>query len=548
MQLKQLLFGALLCAPFLASAQDAHPPQNWFNMDQSADGFQGVSTDKTYRELLKDRKGQTVVVAIIDSGVDIEHEDLKDVIWVNEDEIAGNGIDDDRNGYVDDVNGWNFIGGKNGNVGADQLEITRIVKYLGDKYENRNVDALKGKEKKEYAQYLELKETVDKARTKAEASLAQYSGIVDGLNAIKREAGKEDLTKAELMAFESSDEKVAQMAKGMGSRLEDGQTLNDMLDQLQPAIDYFDGQANAMYNVDFDGRSVVGDNYLDSREIGYGNNDVEGPDALHGTHVAGIVAAVRNNDVGMNGVADNVRIMSIRTVPDGDERDKDVANAIRYAVDNGASIINMSFGKGYSWDKEVVDDAVKYARKNDVLLVHAAGNSSQDNDSTDNFPNDSYEKGGFLFFGKKSADNWIEVGALDPNDGKPARFSNYGKTNVDVFAPGVEIYATVPDDEYQWLQGTSMASPVVAGVAAVLRSYFPELTAEQTKDIIEATVVPNTAMVKKPGSGDKVPFTDLSKTGGVVNTYKAVQKAMQTKGKKKLTPAQKAMMKDTVTP
>ena len=548
MQMKSLLLGAFLAAPFVLSAQDAHPPQNWFNMDQSADGFQGVSTDKTYRELLKDRQGQTVVVAIIDSGVDIEHEDLKDVIWVNEDEIPNNGIDDDNNGYVDDVNGWNFIGGKEGNVGADQLEITRLVKFYGDKYEGRDVSSLKGKEKKEYNRYLELQKKVDEARTKALTSLAQFSGIVESLNAIKKEAGKDDLTKAELMAFESDDEKLNQMAKGMAGRLEDGQSINTMLEQLQPALDYYGGQANAMYNVDFDGRSVVGDNYLNSREMGYGNNDVEGPDALHGTHVAGIVAAVRNNDVGMNGVADNVRIMSIRTVPDGDERDKDVANAIRYAVDNGASIINMSFGKGYSWDKEVVDDAVKYARKNDVLLVHAAGNSSQDNDNTDNFPNDAYEKGGFLFFGKKSADNWIEVGALDPNDGKPARFSNYGKANVDVFAPGVEIYATVPDDEYQWLQGTSMASPVVAGVAAVLRSYFPELTAEQTKEIIEATVVPSNAMVKKPGSGDKVPFSELSKTGGVVNTYKAVQKAMQTKGKKKLTPAQKAAMKDTVTP
>ena len=548
MQLKQLLFGALLAAPFVASAQDNHPPQNWFLMDQAADGFQGVSAEKTYQELLKDRKGQTVVVAIIDSGVDIEHEDLKDVVWVNEDEIPDNGIDDDRNGYVDDVHGWNFIGGQNGNVSADQLEITRIVKFLGDKYANRDTDKLKRKERKEYEQYLKLKETVDKARTKAQASLAQFEGITESLNSIKKTAGKDDLTKAELAAFESDDEKLTQMAKGMASRLEEDQTVNDLLDQIQPALDYYSGQANAMYNVDFDGRSVVGDNYADSRETGYGNNDVEGPDALHGTHVAGIVAATRGNGIGMDGVADNVRIMSIRTVPDGDERDKDVANAIRYAVDNGASIINMSFGKGYSWDKEVVDDAVKYARKNDVLLVHAAGNSSQDNDSTDNFPNDGYEKGGFLFFGKKSADNWLEVGALDPNDGKPARFSNYGKANVDVFAPGVEIYATVPDDEYQWLQGTSMASPVVAGVAAVLRSYFPELTAEQTKEIIESTVVRSDAMVKKPGSGDEVKFSDLSKTGGVVNTYKAVQKAMQTKGKKKLTPAQRARLKDNVTP
>ena len=548
MQLKNLLFGALLAAPMALVAQDAHPPQNWFHMDQSADGYQGVSADKAYQELLKDRKGQTVVVAIIDSGVDIEHEDLKDVIWVNEDEIPGNGIDDDRNGYVDDVNGWNFIGGKNGNVSADQLEITRIVAYLGKKYENRNVATLKGKEKKEYAQYLKLKETVDENYEKAKSRYEQYATIMEGIQNLQKAVGKEEATAADLNGHTFEDKDLEKMAKGMAGRLGEDGTLADMAGQLEGALAYFKGQSEAMYNVDFDGRSVVGDNYEDSRETGYGNNDVEGPDALHGTHVAGIVAASRDNGVGMNGVADNVKIMSIRTVPDGDERDKDVANAIRYAVDNGASIINMSFGKGYKWDKEVVDDAVKYAAKNDVLLVHAAGNSSQDNDSTDNFPNDTYEKGGFLFFGKKVADNWIEVGALDPNDGKPATFSNYGKANVDVFAPGVEIYATVPGDEYQWLQGTSMASPVVAGVAAMLRSYFPELTAKQVKEIIEGTVVPNTAMVKKPGSADQVPFTDLSKTGGVVNSYKAVKKAMTTKGKKKLTPAQKALMKDTVTP
>jgi subtilisin family serine protease len=277
---------------------------------------------------------------------------------------------------------------------------------------------------------------------------------------------------------------------------------------------------------------------MDSSEKYYGNNDVDGPDALHGTHVAGIVAASRNNGIGMDGVANNVQIMSVRTVPNGDERDKDVANAIRYAVDNGAKIINMSFGKGYSWDKEVVDKAVKYAEKNDVLLVHAAGNSSQNNDLTDNFPNDGYDRKGFFkFLKKKKADNWLEIGALsyNTNDELAAPFSNYGVDEVDLFAPGMAIYATVPDDQYRNLQGTSMAAPVVAGVAALLRSYFPTLSAEDVIDILMTTTTQIDQEVYIPGDKEnKVPFSTLSKSGGTVNAYKAFLKAMQVKGVRNL--------------
>ena len=253
--------------------------------------------------------------------------------------------------------------------------------------------------------------------------------------------------------------------------------------------------------------------------------------------MAGIIAAVRDNDLGIKGVANNVRIMSVRAVPDGDERDKDVANAIIYAVDNGASIINMSFGKGFSWDKEVVDKAVKYAAKKDVLLVHAAGNSSQNTDEEDNFPNDRYEKRGW--FRKKMAKNWLEIGALSwkPGENAVASFSNYAKGNVDLFAPGHQINSTTPDQNYQSLSGTSMAAPVTAGVAAVLRSYFPSLTAEQVKEIMMTTVTPVTQKVKKPGHKDGdalVEFSSLSKSGGVVNAYLAVKKAMTVKGKKKV--------------
>ena len=310
----------------------------------------------------------------------------------------------------------------------------------------------------------------------------------------------------------------------------------DLNEQIQEGVDYYESKVKYQYNTDLDTRAdIVKDDPNNSYERNYGNNDVKGPDAMHGTHVAGIIAAVRNNNLGMKGVADNVRIMAVRCVPDGDERDKDVANSIIYAVDNGAQVINMSFGKGYSWDKEAVDKAVKYAMKHDVLLVHAAGNDGKDNDGAhDNFPTAKFAKAGC--FQPKKAKNWIEVGALSWKKGEDAvaSFSNYGQKNVDLFAPGVDIYSTTPDGKYKNLSGTSMASPVTAGVAAVIRSYFPELTAEQVKECLEKSAVKQDYKVKKPGSEEKVAFSTLSRTGGVVNVYEAVKLAGQMKGKKKI--------------
>lgn len=522
---------------------------NWFH-DDPAEGKMGVSTDRTYNTLLKDRASQTVVVAIIDSGMDIEHEDLSDNIWVNVDEIPDNGIDDDKNGYIDDVNGWNFIGGPNGkNVGPDTYEVTRLYGKYKYKFETAKPELLSSKERELYDEWLTWKEEVDSKRAGAEKSLAEIDDTEAKLNSafdalgLALAADSLEFNAANIATIVSDDQMVLIGQNVAGNIL--GQMEANSIDDLknilkeeiaadkvrqQDKLDY-------AYNPDFNPRkTIVKDDYSNGSQKVYGNNDVEGPDALHGTHVGGIVGAVRNNSVGMNGVADNVLLMSIRTVPDGDERDKDVANAIRYAVDNGASIINMSFGKGYSWDKKLVEAAIKYAEKKDVLLVHAAGNSAQDNDVTNNFPNDKVKKGWWIFRKEKEAKNWIEVGALSfkPGAESVATFSNYGQQNVDLFAPGVQIYATLPDDKYRYLQGTSMASPVVAGVAAVLRSYFPTLTAQQVKEILESSVVPIDFEVKVPGVDEVKPFSKLSKTGGVVNMYNAVQKAMKTAGKKKV--------------
>jgi cell wall-associated protease len=319
---------------------------------------------------------------------------------------------------------------------------------------------------------------------------------------------------------------------------------------------------------------LVGDNYADSNERNYGNNDVTGPDAKHGSHVAGIIGADRYNNIGIMGVANNVSIMAIRVVPTGDERDKDVANGIRYAVDNGAKVINMSFGKGYKWDKKVVDEAVKYAEEKGVLLVHAAGNDNLNNDTADVYPNKYYEGAEFEAYklaNKKPskpnfkpqlnnnngmqqrpgynkpaeikpitldsnkyklphAKNWITVGASTYKDDEllKADFSNYGKYNVDVFAPGFLINSSVPGSKYDVFDGTSMAAPVVSGLAALILSYYPNLTAVQVRDIIIKSVTKVNHKVKyknDKGENIRVPFADICVSGGIVNAYNALKLA-----------------------
>jgi len=348
--------------------------------------------------------------------------------------------------------------------------------------------------------------------------------------------GKEtaDIKLDDVKKHTEAEGNVGKAAQFMSGILEKGDAFDDVYGQVKGAADYFNDSYNYNWNPDFDARDIVGDNPADVNDRNYGNNDVEGPDAMHGTHVAGIVAAIRGNGIGMDGVANNVRIMSVRAVPNGDERDKDVANAIRYAVDNGATVINMSFGKGYSPYKDPVDDAVRYAVSKDVILVHAAGNDGKENDFENNFPHDKFERRGW--FRPKYAETWIEVGAMGASNDQDltAGFSNWSADKVDVFAPGEEIYATVPDNKYQDLQGTSMAAPMVAGLAATLRSYFPDLTAEQVKQIIMDSSVKPSFLVNVPGEEDKQVMLDkLSVTGGVVNTLRAVQMAMNTQGDKK---------------
>lgn len=512
------------------------PPRNWFNLDNAQDNVKGMSVERAYAELLKGKKGRTVIVAVIDSGVDIEHEDLQGHIWTNEDEIPGNGIDDDKNGYIDDVHGWNFIGGKNGeNVHQDTYELTRLYAAYSKRFKDIDPATLKGKDKKDYDDYLKIKQAYKEAYAEAEEGYRRFMSIYEPFSeACKRL--KKRLKVAELTPEVLNQLEEGELSEEKGVYLYITQIRGLSEEDLEEYKDYFESRVKYGYNADFDPRAIVGDNPEDINDRYYGNNDVKGPDATHGTHVAGIIAAVRGNGIGMDGVADNVLIMPVRVVPDGDERDKDVALGIRYAVDNGAHIINMSFGKAYSPHKEWVDEAIRYAESKGVLLVHAAGNDGKNTDVEPNFPS--------KFFGnerneKQQAQAWLEVGASSwSNDTKQfvASFSNYGNKTVDVFAPGVAIYSTVPNNEYKSLQGTSMASPAAAGVAALIMSYYPELTAQQVKDIIMQSVVKYEGVeVNKPGSLDEmIPFDKLCISDGIVNAYKAIQLAEEmSRGKSK---------------
>jgi subtilisin family serine protease len=517
MKLRFLFSTALLVGSASLQAQDSEKaPENWFNLDPQLDNVRGVSSERAYNELLKGKTGRTIIVAVIDSGVDITHEDLQGKIWVNTKEIAGNGKDDDKNGFVDDVNGWNFLGGKNGkNVVQDSYELTREYVRLSKKF-GKKADT----KDPEYAYYEKVKKELDEKRKEKEEQSLQLKPMYDAIQTIRKELGSKPLTADNVKNISSVDKKVMD-AKNIVSYLYTVDSPEELEEYYNKVI------KNALeygYNPKFDPRKIVGDNPKKLREKGYGNNDVKGPDAFHGTHVAGIIAANRENALGIKGVAQNVLIMPIRAVPDGDERDKDIANAIYYAVDNGAHIINMSFGKAYSPDKKFVDEAVRYAESKGVLLVHAAGNDAKNLEEENNFPNRKYADTG------KEASNWLEIGASgwsNDNSKFVANFSNYGKSKVDVFAPGVDIYSTVPDkNAYKNASGTSMAAPTTSGVAALIMSYYPKLTATQVKDILMKSSIKYTQKINKPGEkGTNALMTDLCISGGIVNAYEALKMA-----------------------
>ena len=506
--------------------------KKWGSLDLVLDTVPGMSVDRAYNEIIKKTKGETVIVGVIDSGIDIEHEDLDGVLWENKKEIKGNGIDDDKNGYVDDVFGWNFLGKSE----DENLEFVRIIKKLKPKYGDKTLASVDENDKNEYQKYIESKAEFEEKFQEANRNKVQYEQIYQQTKSAHEKVSeilkKEEYTAEELSSINDKNPETQQYVmflSQMFNFIDPGDTVSDFIKNIKEGIEYFTDQLNYNLNPEFDGRSIVGDNVDDIKDVPYGNNKVMGPNPEkegieHGTHVAGIIAAERNNGIGLNGVANHVKIMSIRAVPNGDEYDKDIALAIRYAVDNGAKVINTSFGKYYSTHPEWVWDAIKYAAKKDVLIVNAAGNEGFDIDKKAVYPNDQ------PLDSNEIADNFITIGALNYTYGNElvASFSNYGKQNVDLFAPGVKIWSSTPKNSYEFLQGTSMAAPAVAGVAAVVRSYFPKLKANQIKKILMDSGLSIQSTVKlgdDPTNSTK--FSKLSSSGKIANLYNALILANQ---------------------
>ena len=510
--------------------------KNWQHLDLAKDTIPGMSVDRAYA-FLEGKDNVTVIVGVVDSGTDLKHEDLVDVAWINEDEIAGNNKDDDKNGYIDDINGWNFLGKSY----KEHLEWERILM-------NPSVaDAETLKEVKAYHQ--KRIDGAKKANENLTQNKARYEQILGNVKkadeAFAKHFGKKDYTKEEVLAIKTDDADLNQNVAFAKQMYAYGlPSLSEAVGELERGLEYFTNQLETNKklisgdNLKTDYRTVVGDNAYDINDkpgYGDGNTGHSVKDEAHGSHVSGIIAATRNNGKGMNGVANNVKIMAVRSVSDGDEYDKDVALGIRYAVDNGAKVINTSFGKAFSPNKEWVYDAIKYAAKNDVLIVNAAGNDGKDIDVEKTYPNDSED------LKTEISDNVLTIGAMSANYNEqlPASFSNYGKINVDIFAPGVQVYSTTPENGYAKFNGTSMAAPSTAGVAALIRSYYPALTAKQVKQIIMNSGTKINFDVVKPGSqsqqnpkGELVPFSELSVTGRIVNAYNALRMADQMVNKK----------------
>lgn len=478
--------------------------KRWSHLCLEKDTIPGMSVDRAY-ELLKNKPSQKIIVAVIDSGIDANHPDLKPQIWTNTKEIPNNGIDDDKNGYIDDIHGWNFLGESN----DENLEYTRIIKQKNDGSETYK------KALKKYEE--ELKEAM--------ANKKVVDEVFEDEKAIKEYLKKDVFTLADVKSILTTDAKLYR-AKSRFTNILSNNTKEEFDKNFKEYKEQVYDKLNFHLNKEYDARKLVKNdpNIWDNKP--YGNNKIEGrktDEAKHGTHVAGIIAQTRGNGLGGDGVFNNVEIMCIKAVPNGDEYDKDIAKAIRYAVDNGAKVINGSFGKAFSPQKQWVFEALKYADSKDVVFVHAAGNDGKDIDVEDSFPNDSEDKI------KEISNSFITIGALTSDYGSEmvASFSNYGKLNVDIFAPGVEIYATTPNNTYEFLEGTSMASPNAAGVVAMIRSYFPKLKANEVKSILLESGISINKDVKVGKSGAKKQFSQLSKSGKIVNAYYAVLLAIQ---------------------
>lgn len=524
---------------FFSSFGQQEVVKGWHLLDKQEDGYHGISLEKAY-QFLKNRTSQQVVVAVIDGGVDTTHEDLKTVLWHNPGEISGNNQDDDGNGYIDDYFGWNFLGNPDGtNVEKESAEAARLYYQLKPIFETGSFDTtcFRSEEAQKYQLWKRVNKVMevtaeDKFSLKLVQATEKAASVYDSV--LRAEWGVSNYSAYELEGYtpQSPEAKKAKLSYlrfiellQMDREMTNSEMFRQLKEYIEKQQDFMRAKDSPVVNYR---RTVTGDDENNWFTREYGNGDVMCNSSMHGTHVSGIIGAIRKNGIGIDGIANNVKIMNIRAVPDGDEHDKDVALAIHYAVDNGAKVINMSFGKDLSPQKSWVDEAIRYAAAHDVLLVHAAGNESADLDIQENYPSARFNDA-------TVAPNVITVAASGDSSlkcGLVADFTNYGAEMVDVMAPGVKIYSSVPTGNgYSFQQGTSMAAPVVTGIAALIRSYFPLLTAVEVKKSIEYSVDKSMKdhYFPLPGTinNEKIAFGKLSKTGGIVNAYNAVMVAQE---------------------
>ena len=501
----------------------------WHHKDILEDSLPGISLKKAYKEILREEKGKNIIVAVLDTEIDIYHEDLRDHIWKNTDEIPNNGLDDDQNGYIDDVNGWNFLGNDRGeNIIYANLECTRIIKKYKNQFEGKTIDDFEGAQQTLFREYNEAKAHYD-SQLKSALSAQKYGNfLVDtypkSKALLKAIYPDEDYTVEALDSmynfYKDKDKEKSKLIYYMADYIKYKLTQKWINDYKAKA----DAKINTTYNESYVDREILGDDPEDLNSKQYGNNRVSGNLDIfyHGTLVAGLIAANRNNDIGIDGITEHVKIMPVCISAEGNEHDKDIALGIRYAVDNGAKVINMSFGKDFSLHKEWVLEAIRYAAENEVLIVSSSGNSSYNLEEYNNYyPIDNIDNG------EEVSDNFLLVGSISRHVDKNllSYYSNYSNIDVDVFAPGENMYTTLPKNEYKYDSGTSLASAITSGVAALIRSYYPKLSASEVKHIIMASGVAydiEVEVTQEDGTKTMLPFSELSKSGKVVNAYNAL--------------------------
>lgn len=531
------VFAILFFAYLMVSAQTNVSNINWHWKDYQKDTVHGISLRQAYHYLATiNNKPSPIIVAVMDGGVDTNHMDLKSKLWTNPKEISSNGIDDDKNGYVDDIHGWNFLGGKDGqNIDKAADEKSRIYHRYKSQFENiTDTNDLKTELQKN--QYKVWKQTAKEIEfTEEDAANLQYIKMATNAlqklgKSIIKEINDTNFTIQTLEPFQplgrtTLDAKLAYLRTAQIIGIEKETPYTEVVNELKEYIEGKDKSAKAKSTPPENIRaSIIKDNYESLADKYYGNNDITGPGAKHGTHVAGLVASIPDSSWNVNKLYPPIQIMGVRVVPNGDEYDKDVALGIRYAVDNGAKVINMSFGKSYSPEQIWVDSAIRYAASKDVLIIHAAGNEYYDLNIKPVYPNP------YSYFLKDTANNVITVAASSDffiNETLLTDFSNFGPAIVDVLSPGEKIYSTIPGvNNYGFLQGTSMAAPIVSHIAAMIRSYFPSLSAVEVKKIIKQSVwKPNEQDISYdiPQKEETKSLAEIASAGGIVNAAKAIQ-------------------------